>query len=157
MELFRLSAGVDIVGVPYKGSGQALTDLIGGQLPLMFDGMTSAGPQVKGGRIRAFAISSTERARGFPEVPTLGESGVEGLKDYDVKGWTAVLAPHGTPNAIIDRIHAEVNAVVATPEVRTRLNQQNLEAFAPISRTEAAAYIHGEIAKWAKVAREAKL
>ena len=99
MELLKQMAGVDVVGVPYKGSGQALTDLMGGQLPLMFDGLTSANPQVKAGRIKALAVSSKQRTRFAPDVPALAESGVPALKDYDVQAWTGVFAPAGTPKA----------------------------------------------------------
>ena len=112
MELLKQMAGVDVVGVPYKGSGQALTDLMGGQLPLMFDGLTSANPQVKAGRIKALAVSSKQRTRLAPDVPALAESGVAALKDYDVQAWTGVFAPAGTPKAIVDRLNAEITQIV---------------------------------------------
>ena len=116
MELLKQMAGVDVVGVPYKGSGQALTDLMGGQLPLMFDGLTSANPQVKAGRIKALAVSSKQRIRFAPDVPALAESGVPALKDYDVQAWTGVFAPAGTPKA--DRRPPERRDRAGRPEPR---------------------------------------
>jgi tripartite-type tricarboxylate transporter receptor subunit TctC len=157
MELLKQMAGVDVVGVPYKGSGQALTDLMGGQLPLMFDGLTSANPQVKAGRIKAFAVSSKQRTRFAPDVPALAESGVPALKDYDVQAWTGVFAPAGTPKTIVDRLNADVVQSVQTPEVREKLAAQNLEAFPPMSPAEFAAYMKTEFDRWRAVAREGKI
>jgi len=157
MELLKQMAGVDVVGVPYKGSGQALTDLMGGQLPLMFDGLTSANPQVKAGRIKALAVSSKARIRFAPDVPALAESGVPGLKDYDVQAWTGVFAPAGTPKAVVDRLNAEMAQLVQSPEVKERLAAQNLEAFPPMTQAEFAAYMRAEFERWRKVAREGKI
>jgi tripartite-type tricarboxylate transporter receptor subunit TctC len=157
MELLKQMAGVDVVGVPYKGSGQALTDLMGGQLPLMFDGLTSAGPQVKAGRIKALAVSSKQRTRLAPDVPALAESGVATLKDYDVQAWTGVFVPAGTPKAIVDRLNAELTQIVQNPEVKEKLAAQNLEAFPPMTQAEFAAYMKSEFDRWRKVAREGKI
>jgi tripartite-type tricarboxylate transporter receptor subunit TctC len=157
MELLKQMAGVDVVGVPYKGSGQALTDLMGGQLPLMFDGLTSAGPQVKAGRIKALAVSSKSRTRLAPDVPALAESGVAALKDYDVQAWTGVFAPAGTPKAIVDRLNAELTQIVQNPEVKDRLAAQNLEAYPPMTQPEFAAYMKAEFDRWRRVAREGKI
>jgi tripartite-type tricarboxylate transporter receptor subunit TctC len=157
MELLKQMAGVDVVGVPYKGSGQALTDLMGGQLPLMFDGLTSANPQVKAGRIKALAVSSKQRVRFAPDVPALAESGVPALKDYDVQAWTGVFATAGTPKTIVDRLNAEITRVVQELAVKEALAAQNLEAFAPMSQSEFAAYMKAEFEKWRKVAREGKI
>ena len=153
MELLKQMAGVDVVGVPYKGSGQALTDLMGGQLPLMFDGLTSANPQVKAGRIKALAVSSKQRTRFAPDVPPLAESGVPALRDYDVLAWTGIFAPAGTPRAIVDRLNAEIGQIVQSPEVRERLAAQNLEAFPPMTQSEFAAYMKTEFDRWRQVAR----
>jgi len=157
MELLKQMAGVDVVGVAYKGSGQALTDLMGGQLPLMFDGLTSANPQVKAGRIKALAVSSKARIRFAPDVPALAESGVPGLKDYDVQAWTGLFAPAGTPKAIVERLNAEIVQAVQTPEVKEKLAAQNLEAFPPMSQPEFAAYMKTEFDKWRRVAQEGRI
>ena len=157
MELLKQKAGVDVVGVPYKGSGQALTDLMGGQLPLMFDGLTSANPQVKSGRIKALAVSSKERIRFAPEVPALAESGVAALNDYDVRAWTGLFAPAGTPKAVVDRLNAELAQIVQSPEVKDKLGAQNLEAFPPMTQGEFAAYINAEFERWRGVARTGQI
>lgn len=153
MELLKQMAGVDVVGVPYKGSGQALTDLMGGQLPLMFDGLTSANPQVKAGRIKALAVSSKQRTRFAPDVPPLAGSGIPALRDYDVQAWTGIFAPAGTPKAIVDRLNAEIGQIVQNPEVRERLAAQNLEAFPPMTQSDFAAYMKAEFDRWRQVAR----
>ena len=157
MELFKQMTGVEMVGVPYKGSGQALGDLMGGQLPLMFDGLTSANPLVKAGRMRALGVSSKERVRFAPEVPPLADSGVASLKDYDVRAWTGTFAPAGTPRAILDRLHSEIVQITQSPETAERLIAQNLEAFAPMTQTQWAAYMKAEFDKWRLVARDGKI
>jgi tripartite-type tricarboxylate transporter receptor subunit TctC len=157
MELFKQKTGVEIVGVPYKGSGQALGDLMGGQLPLMFDGLTSANPLAKAGRLRALGVSSAQRVRFAPDVPPLADSGVEALKDYDVRAWTGTFAPAGTPKAILDRLHGEIVQITQSKETGERLIAQNLEAFAPMSQAQWAAYMHGEFTKWRQVAREGNI
>ena len=157
MELFKQMAGVDIVGVPYKGSGQALGDIMGGQLPLMFDGLTSANPQVKAGRLKAFAVSSRERLRVAPEVAPLADSGVPALKDYDVQAWTGLFAPAATPKPLMDRLNGEIMQILQTREVQERLIGQNLEAFPPMTPAQFAAYMKVEFDKWKQVAREGKI
>ena len=157
MELFKQKTGVDVVGVPYKGSGQALGDLMGGQLPIMFDGLTSANPLARAGRLRALGVSSAQRVRLAPEVPALAESGVESLKDYDVRAWTGLFAPAGTPRPIVERLHAELAQITQTRETAERLLGQNLEAFAPMTQPEWAAYMAAEFAKWREVARAGKI
>ena len=157
MELFKQMAGVDIVGVPYKGSGQALGDIMGGQLPLMFDGVTSANSLVKAGRLKAFAVSSRQRVRFAPEVPPLADSGVAALKDYDVQAWTGIFAPAGVPKPVMDRLNTEITQILQTPEVQERLIGQNLEAFPPMTPAQFAAYMKVEFDKWKQVAREGKI
>ncbi len=157
MELLKQMAGVDVVGVPYKGSGQALADLIGGQLPLMFDGLTSASPQIKAGRVKAIAISAQTRTRFAPDIPTLAESGVPALKDYDVLAWTGMFAPAGTPKAVVDRLNAEITQIVQGAEGRERLATQNLEAFPPMTPPEFGTFMAKEFERWRKVARDGKI
>jgi tripartite-type tricarboxylate transporter receptor subunit TctC len=157
MELLKQMGGVDVVGVPYKGSGQALADLIGGQLPLMFDGLTSASPQIKAGRVKPIAISAKTRTRFAPDIPTLAESGVPALKDYDVLAWTGMFAPAGTPKGIVDRLNAEIGQIVQGAEGRERLATQNLEAFPPMTPPEFGTFMASEFERWRKVAREGKI
>jgi len=123
----------------------------------MFDGLTSANPQVKAGRIKALAVSSKQRVRFAPDVPALAESGVPALKDYDVQAWTGVFATAGTPRAVVDRLNTEIAQAVQNPEVKEKLAAQNLEAFAPMTQSEFAAYMKAEFDKWRKVAREGKI
>lgn len=157
MEAFREAAGLDMVGVPYKGSVQAQTDMLGGQVPLMFDGMTSANVQVKAGKLKALAVSSPRRSLFAPTVPTLSESGLPSLKEMDVVGWTGLFAPAGTPRAIVDRLHADTMAVVQTQDIKDRYAAQNLEVFPPRSPDEFVAYIRQDLAKWQRVAKAAKI
>jgi tripartite-type tricarboxylate transporter receptor subunit TctC len=123
----------------------------------MFDGLTSANPQVKAGRIKAFAVSSKQRVRFAPDVPALAESGVPALRDYDVLAWTGLFAPASTPRAVVDRLNAEMAQLVQSPEIKDRLAAQNLEAFPPMTQTEFTAYLKAEFERWRKVAREGKI
>ena len=117
MELFKQMAGVDIVGVPYKGSGQALGDIMGGQLPLMFDGVTSANTLVKAGRLKAFAVSSRQRVRFAPEVPPLADSGVGGAQGLRRAGWTGY-SRRRRAKAILDRLQSEIGQILQSPEMK---------------------------------------
>lgn len=157
MEAFREATGLQIVGVPYKGSVQALTDMLGGQVPLMFDGMTSANVQVKAGKLKALAVSSPRRSVFAPNVPTLSESGVPSLKEMDVVGWTGLFAPAGIPRAIVERLNADTMAVVQSQDIKDKYAAQNLEVFPPSTPEEFAAYIRTDLAKWQRVAKAAKI
>jgi tripartite-type tricarboxylate transporter receptor subunit TctC len=157
MELFLQAAGIDVVGIPYKGSSQALTDVVGGQVPLMFDGMTSANVQVKAGKLKGLAVSSPRRSVFAPNVPTLAESGVPALKDVEVTGWTGLLGPAGLPRDLVNRLNADINAIVQTQDIRDRYAAQNLEVFPPGSADDFAAYIRAESEKWKKVGRDANI
>src|SRR5205809_3388235 len=116
-ELFKTMAGVDMTHVPYKGSAPALTDLMGGQVQLMFDNLPSALPQIKGGRLRAIALTSTTRAAVLPDIPTVAESGLPG---FEASSWFGILAPAGTPPAIVTWINAEVGKWVASAEAKEK-------------------------------------
>jgi tripartite-type tricarboxylate transporter receptor subunit TctC len=146
-ELFKSMAGVDMLHVPYKGSGPAVSDLIGGQVNMMFDNMPSSLPHVKAGRLRAIAVTSAKRSPAAPDVPTIAESGVPG---YEAVAWFGVLAPAGTPPAIVNKLNAEIVKVLKSPDVAQRLASQGAE---PVSNTpeEFSAYIKTEMVKWAKV------
>jgi tripartite-type tricarboxylate transporter receptor subunit TctC len=146
-ELFKSMAGVDMLHVPYKGSGPAVADLVGGQVNLMFDNMPSSLPHVKSGRLRAIAVTSAKRSPAAPDLPTIAESGVPG---YEAVAWFGVLAPAGTPPAIVKKLNAEIIKVLKSPDVAERLSSQGAE---PVSNTpeQFSAYIKSEMAKWAKV------
>jgi tripartite-type tricarboxylate transporter receptor subunit TctC len=148
-ELFKTMAGVDMTHVPYKGSSPALTDLIGGQVQIMFDNLPSALPQIKGGRLRAIAVTSLKRAPVLPDIPTINESGLPG---FEASSWFGVLAPAGTPAAIVARINTEVNKWLQSADAREKLLGQGAEA-AGGSPEQFANHIRAESAKWAKVVK----
>ena len=149
-ELFDNLAGVKMVHIPYKGGGPALTDLLGGQVQLMFATMPAAMPHVRSGRLRAIAVTSVKRSQAMPELPTIGET----LKGYDASTWYGVLAPARTPRPIITTLHAEIVKILGVVETRDRLLAQGFE---PVGGTPAefGTYIKAEIAKWAKVIKAA--
>jgi len=152
-ELYKFLAGVDMVHIPYKGSGPAIQDVIGGQVPMMFDTSVVAGPHIEGGRLRALAVTSSKRASAFPNVPTMAESGVPG---YDVVSWQAIFAPAGTPKPIVDRLHAEVAKILKEPDMQERLAKLGLDPSG-ITPAELAAFQKAEIDKWAKVVKAANI
>jgi tripartite-type tricarboxylate transporter receptor subunit TctC len=152
-ELYKYMAGVDMVHIPYKGSGPAIQDVIGGQVPMMFDTSVVAGPHIEGGRLRALAVTSSTRAKAFPNVPTMAESGVPG---YDVVSWQAIFAPAGTPKPIVDRLHAELAKILKDPEVQDRLAKLGLDPSG-MTPAELAAFQKAEIEKWAKVVKAANI
>ncbi len=152
-ELFKSMAKVDIVHVPYKGSAPAVTDVIGGQVPMMFDSITSSLPYVKAGRLRALGITSSKRSATFPEVPTIAESALPG---YEMNPWFGLFAPAGTPAPIVVKVNAEVVRILALPDVKERLAAIGAE---PMGGTPAqfAALVKADVAKWAKIIQEAKI
>ncbi len=149
-EAFKIATGVSMQHIPYKGSGPAITDLIGGQVNLMFDSLPSSMPHIKSGRIIAIAVTTKKRSGALPEVPTVAESGVPG---FDVSTWYGIWAPAATPPAIVRKVSAEVAAVVRLPDVRTRLAELGAE---PVGNTpeEFTAYNRSELAKWAKIVKD---
>lgn len=153
MELFKLSAKIDMVHIPYKGGAPFVNDLLGGQVSLGFENVLSSSPHVATGKLRAIATSGRNRSRALPDVPTVAESGLPG---FEVVLWQGLLAPAGTPRAIIERINAGVVASVAKPDLRERFAQLNVE---PVGGTPAqfATYLQSEIDKWGKVIRAAKI
>jgi len=148
-ELFKAMAGVDMTHVPYKGSAPAIADLIGGQVQVMFDNLPSSLPQIKAGKLRAIAVTSAQRAPALPEVPTIAESGLPG---FEASSWFGLVAPAGTPPAIIARINAEVNQWLQSPEAKEKLLAQGAAA-AGGSPEQFAAYISAETEKWARVVK----
>lgn len=157
MEVFKQATGLDVLHVPYKGSSQAMTDLIGGQVPLMFDGMTSSYAHVKSGKLKALAISAGTRSALAPEIPALAETGVTGLKDVGVEGWSGMLAPAGTPAAIIERLNTEVNWILQQPDFKARANGQNLDLYPPSTAAQFNTFLRREFNHWGATVKPLKL
>lgn len=150
-ELFKMMAAVDLVHVPYKGSGAAIHDLLGGHVALSFGGLAAAMPHVKAHRLRVLAIASGSRSPAMPGIPTIAESGLPG---YDVASWFGLLAPAGTPGEAIARLHAEVTRILRAEDVRQQLAADGAEVVAN-RPDEFAAYIRAELAKWGAVIKAA--
>jgi len=150
-EYFKLITGTDILHVPYKGVGPMLTDLVSGQLSIGLNGAPAVMAHVNAGRLRALAVTSLKRLEALPGVPTLDEAGVRG---FDASGWYGVVAPAGTPQAIVARLNAEVGRAMQTPELRSRLDSEGALPAAGTSE-EFAAFIRAEMARWEAVLRRA--
>jgi tripartite-type tricarboxylate transporter receptor subunit TctC len=147
-ELFNAKAGTNIASVPYQGgSSQALADLLSGRITLMFSVAPTLAPYVEAGKLKAFAVAQSKRASVMPDVPTLTEAGMTG---YDAGIWIGLLAPKGTPSAIIEKLSAAANAALGTDEVRTALKRQGTDP-AGGTPTEFAAFIRADIEKWGSV------
>lgn len=151
LELFRMQAKIDVVHVPYKGSGPLVADLIGGQIDYAFDTMTAATPFIQQGKVIAIAQTRLKRAASHPNVPTLAESGFPGL---DAASWYGLVGPKGMPPALAQRMNEDVNRVLAMPDVAERLKSFGAEDSGG-SNQQFAAYITAESAKWAKVIKDA--
>lgn len=149
-EMFKLMAGIDLLHIPFKGSGPAVTAAAQGQPPLAFADITSALPLLKSGRVKAVAVLSKERSGFLPEVPTLAESGVPG---YEAIGWFGLLAPAGTPAPVVSRLAAETAAVMRQPDIREKLAAAALEPWVNTPE-EFLTFIRAETAKWGRVIRE---
>jgi tripartite-type tricarboxylate transporter receptor subunit TctC len=150
-ELFKHMAGVDMVHVAYKGLGPAITDLLGGQIQLMFTDVGVVLPHLKAGKLRGLAISGATRSSAVPELPTVAEAGVPG---YAASTWYGIFAPAGTPAPVVARISAEAGKVVALPEISSALVAQGVEPSAS-TPGQFAAFVRDEHAKWGKVIRDA--
>jgi tripartite-type tricarboxylate transporter receptor subunit TctC len=152
-ELFKLSAGVDMLGVPYKGSAPAVSDTIGGQTQFMFPSLFTALPHVKGGKLKALAVAGPKRSALLPDVPTLKEAGVDGV---DVQQWYAFFAPAKTPKPIIDKLNKAINQVLADKEVEKRMEDHgaDVETSTP---EQLGTLVKSELAKWKGVVQKAKL
>jgi tripartite-type tricarboxylate transporter receptor subunit TctC len=148
-ELFKLLTGVDMVHVPYKGSAAALTDLIGGQVSVMFDNLPPSMPHIKSGKLRALAITTTTRYPALPDLPTMEEAGVPG---YEASSWFGIMAPAGTSKEIVARLNAEARKIEAMPDVRERFDQQGAVP-SPGTPEDFDRFIRAEIEKWGKVVK----
>jgi tripartite-type tricarboxylate transporter receptor subunit TctC len=150
-ELFKLITQTDIVHVPYKGNAEAITDLIGGQLSIVFTGVPPVVPLAKAGKVRLLATTGKQRMPNLPEVPTISEAGVQGA---DVLIWYGVVAPAATPKDVIARLNREIVKVMSAPDMREKFSQQGVD---PASSTpdEFAQLIRDEVSRWSKVIRGA--
>jgi tripartite-type tricarboxylate transporter receptor subunit TctC len=150
-ELFKSMAKVDIVHVPYKGSSGARTDVLGGQVEMMFDAITTMAPNVQAGRVRALATTGRTRSSVLPNVPTVSEAGVPG---YEAVIWLGIMAPTGTPKPVVDRLNAEVRKVLARADIKDAWKKQGAETM-DMSPEKFGEFLRGDIEKWAKVVKDA--
>ena len=152
-ELFKAMAGVDILHVPYRGSSQALTDVISGQVTMLFDNAPSSMPFVQQGKLRALAVTSSKRMPNLPDVPTVDEAGVKG---YESLSWSGIVAPTGTPKTVIDKLNRAIDRILKTDEVKTRLAGLGVEPVGgpPEAFTR---HIRTESEKWSKLIKSANI
>jgi tripartite-type tricarboxylate transporter receptor subunit TctC len=150
MELFKSMASVRLVHVPYKGTGQALADLLAGQIPVLFGNILSCVPYVKAGRLRALAVTSSKRSAAMPELPSIAEAGVPG---YNTTTWHGWLAPAGTPAVIVQRLSSEIAKVVKSPEIMEKMLADGGEAVGSTPE-QFTRYLVAELARWRKVVKE---
>ena len=148
-ELFKLQTKTFITHIPYRGAGPALSDLIAGQVDMMFDGLGSSATHIKGGRIKALAVASPKRAPGFPDVPTSAEGGVP---TYQVATWYGLWAPKGTPSAIVDQMQAEMRKAFATPELQATWNGLGTD-MPNVYGAEFGRFVSSETKRWAEVVK----
>jgi tripartite-type tricarboxylate transporter receptor subunit TctC len=148
-ELFRMMTGVNILHVPYKGSGPALVGLLSGEVSVMFDNLTPSMGHIRSGRLRPIAITTATRYPGLPDLPTVAESGVPG---YEASSWFGVVVPVGTPREIVMRLNTELNRALNLPDMRERFSEQGAIP-APGTPEDFGAWIRAEISKWAKVVK----
>ena len=153
VELFRMQAGINMVHVPYKGTGPAITDLIAGQIQMMFAGTLSAAPHIKSGRVRALGVTRIKRRADAPDLPTLAETVAPG---YEAGEWFAVFAPAGLPQPLIDKLHGDLMKTVNDPELKERLIAGGMD-FAGSSPGELSDVIKRDYAKWARLIKETGL
>lgn len=148
-ELFKQLAGVQMTHVPYKGSSAALPDVMSGQVNVMFDNAPSVMPHIKGGKLKAIAVTSSKRAPALPNVPTIAESGLPG---FEASSWFGLLAPAGTPKEIVEKVSVQIQKMLQTPEMKERLASQGADGVGNTPE-QFAAHIKTEIDKWAKVVK----
>ena len=149
-ELFNMLAGVKTTHIPYKGGGPAMTDLVGGNLQLIFATVSTAASHMKSGKIRTIANTSAVRSDLFPDLPTIGESGLPG---FAIDNWYSFIAPAGTPASIVDTLNVEIARALALPDVKERLHALGIVPFTTARPSEFAQYLRAEIAKYAKLVK----
>lgn len=151
MELLKLAAKINVVHVAYKGAPQALTDTVGGQIPASVQTAPAVIPTIQSGRVRALAVTSAKRITQMPDVPTLNETALPG---FEAQSWYGLCAPTGTPTPVLDKVNADLTAVLRTTDIQQRFGDLIVDP-APTSREEFAQFMRTEIARWAKVIKEA--
>jgi tripartite-type tricarboxylate transporter receptor subunit TctC len=149
-EMLKIAYGLDLVHIPYKGSGPAITDVVGGQVPVGFESTVALQPFVQGNRVRPLATTGAKRSISLPDVPTMMESGVA---DFDLTNWYGLFAPAGTPKEIVDKLNQEVRKVIASPDVSERLAKMG-SAMVPGTADEFAQFIKAEVPRWAAVVKK---
>jgi tripartite-type tricarboxylate transporter receptor subunit TctC len=149
-ELFKTAAGIQLQHIPYQGAAPAMTDLLGGQVPMMFDVIPTALAHVRSGRLKAIAVTSARRTTVMPEVPTIAESGIPG---FEAISWFGLYAPAATPKDTVNKLNADFNRVLQLPEVKDKLAAQGAEPIA-MTPEQFAGYLRAEIAKWAKAIKD---
>jgi tripartite-type tricarboxylate transporter receptor subunit TctC len=152
-ELLKSMAQIELVHIPYKGSSGARTDVIGGQVDMMFDAVTTMTEQVRAGKVRALAVSGKQRSEVLPDVPTLHEAGVPG---YEATIWLGVMAPKATPKIVVDRLNEAISKIVSQPEVRQAWGKQGAAAMV-MNQASFEKYVQDDIAKWARVIKSANI
>ena len=148
-ETLKGAANLAVVHIPYRGGAPAVTDLIGGQVDFMIDVMPNTAPQVKGGRLRALAVSTAKRVPGFENLPTIEESGVAG---FDVSAWDGIFAPAGTPQAVIEKVNAAIRKVLSEPELQQQLASRGAQA-APTTPQELRKFVASEVDRWGRAVK----
>jgi tripartite-type tricarboxylate transporter receptor subunit TctC len=151
-ELLAIMTGIKLTHVPYRGTGPAMTDLLGGQIPVLFDNLPGSIQQIKAGRIRALGVTSKERVASIPDLPTIGET----VPGYEVSVWFGICGPKGMPPEIVAKLNAGINAVLANPKIKDRFHDLGGEVM-PMSPAEFGHLVADETAKWAKVVKSAGL
>jgi len=156
VEMFKAATGAQLTHVPYKGSGPAVTDLLAGQLDLMFSDIPPALQHVKAGKLRALAVTSAKRQPALPEVPTVAESGAPGTRNFEAVAWQSLVAPAGTPRELVQKYAEALGKVMAQPELRLKLESEGFEPTAAgMGPDRLAAYIRSESERWGQVIRSA--
>jgi tripartite-type tricarboxylate transporter receptor subunit TctC len=150
-ELFKLQAGVDIVHIPFKGGGPAMMDVIAGNTQIAIGSLVQMLPQIKAGKLKALGVGSANRIAALPDLPTISEAGVPG---YEVTNWWGIVVPAGTPRSVIDRLHHDLTAVVASTETKKRFETEGAEPLS-MSPDEFGRFIAAETVKWARVVKDA--
>jgi tripartite-type tricarboxylate transporter receptor subunit TctC len=151
MELFKITAGVDLLHVPFRGAGPAVIDVIGGHTKAINATISTLSPHIRGGKLRAIGVSGTKRSEVLPDVPTIEEGGVPG---YDAGNWIGIVAPAGTPAAIVNRLHKEISSMLDQPEIQKQIASDGSEIIR-MSPTEFGTYMDNEMAKWGRVVKQA--
>jgi len=149
MEFLKMKAGINLTQAPYKGNAQMITDVIGNQVPLGVAVVAAVLPQIRAGKLKALAVTSRSRSSSLPDVATVAEAGIDG---YDISAWNGLLAPAGTPDAVVAEIHASVARIIQTPEFNEQLNKQGMDA-ALMNPQEFRAFLASEVEQWARVVK----